>query len=939
MVFRFIANPLALSLVVAATLSGCGGGGGGDTKPSTEGSVQSLSTPASEGLDASWLASRSATQALMPTALPNSFLKGPGWALAARTDVASATSYNASFSGRGWYVDPDQGDDSGPGTLARPWRSLQRASAGSYATGDAVLLRCGKTFRGSLDLTSTSAPAGHILIAGYGDCTENKRPVISGSDLIPATGWSKVGSGADQTHVHDLVTAPDRLFFNGQPLIKARHPNTQGVGLEFSKLRADGSQRDRFFLSDADRVALASKDLVGAAVYVRVTAYEIESATVTAHDTGTGLLTLSRSLDHTIKDDAGYILEGKRWMVDSVGEWWHDSGAGKVYVWGPNSEQASAFTQVEAGARSIGVRLRWIDDATVAWIQTQHHTDTGLQLTETDGLRVNGIFSRFDREYGLQVLSSNDVRVEESIVHAAGWVGLAVREGSQVAVERNRVSDTGLFDRPGGTDAGISVLSAMANVTNNVIYRSSHHGLRFRNNLGNLVDGNLVVTSCVRLTDCGGIYTFTASHPTAPAMAYAQAATVSDNIVIGARSNREGLGAGGKNMTAGIFMDELTAGAHISNNFVADTEAGIQMHDAAYNVISGNQIRSVVYAAIRGMASRTDVDALKGNRVTGNSLGYFTAITELPGGESTTRSRAYAQFWYHPTDAQGLFQGAAPNISELNQTVGTQRQTEVRWRLAQSGTEWVLDSDQWHAMAPQDSHTAPLLHRTYLAITSGSSLVGNGNFQSGTSGWTYYLNSMGTGGSFQAGSLVDCPSGLTCGRWIPGLAGDYLASAPFTLQSTSGQNQYLIQFTVTGGSGGGNARALLRRRVSPYENYGLSIPDTPVADGETVSIEQFFRATGEADAVLDLKGQVGGQSRYRQISLLKVTSVELPEPTNLIGHLYNARSTPAVFTCSMLSLSSCDVVDGAGQAVAWPITLNAKAALSLYTRDARWLRP
>lgn len=942
MVLRFIANPFVFSLVVTATLSACGGGGGGssdnsDASPYT-GSPQGLSTPTSESVDASWLAMRSATQALLPTALPDSYLKGPGWALAARTDVASATSYSASFSGRGWYVDSEQGDDAGPGTLARPWRTLQRASAGAYAAGDALLLRCGQTFRGSIDLTSAAVPAGRLLIGGYGDCTANKRPVISGSELIVSTGWSKVGTGTDQTHVRSQATAPDRLFFNGLPLVKARHPNTQGVGQEFGKLRPDGSQRDRFFLSDADRVALASRDLIGATVYVRVAAHDIESATVIAHDAGTGLLTLNRSLDRAIKDEAGYILEGKRWMVDSAGEWWHDGAAGKLYVWGPNGEQASSFTQVEASTRSTGVRLRWISDVTIAWIQTEHHSNMGFQLTETHRLRVNGIHSRFDREYGIQVLSANGVRIEESIVHAAGWVGLAVREGSQVAVERNRVTDTGLFDRPGSTDAGISVMSSMANVTDNVIYRSSHHGVRFRNNAGNLVNSNLVVASCVRLTDCGGIYTFGAAAPAVPATAYAQAAMVSNNIVIRARSNREGLGTAGKNMTAGIFLDELTAGTHITNNFVADTEAGIQMHDAAYNVVTGNQIRSVVYAGIRAMASRTDVEALRGNRVTGNSVGYFTSITELPGGETTGRSRAYAQFWYHPVDPHGLFQGASPNISEQNQTVGTQRQSEVRWRLAKSGTEWVLNSDQWQAFAPQDSHTAPLLHRNYLAITSGTSLVNNGGFQGGTSGWTYYLNSMGSGGAFQAGLLPGCPSGLACGRWTPGMAGDYLNSTPFTLQATSGQNLYLLQFSVTGGSGGGSTRVLIRRRVSPYENYGLSIPDTPVATGETVNVERFFRASGETDAVLDLKGKVGGQSLYQQISLLKVTSVEMPEPTNLIGHLYNARNATATFSCPMLSLSSCDVVDGNGQAISWPITLPAKGSLSLYTRDARWVR-
>lgn len=938
--FRHTWATQLVCLLLAAGLTGCGGGSGGADAGTAGNNSASVSALTAESVDSGWSPAHAATRALLPVALADTYLKGTGWALATRTDAASATSFSASFAGRGWYVDPDSGDDSGPGTQARPWRTLQRAASGPYAAGDALLLRCGKTFRESLDMTNAAAPAGNLLIAGYGDCTGGSRPVISGSDLIASTGWSKASQGSDQVMAHALATAPRRVFFNGQPLRLARHPNAQGVGQEFALLRADGAHRNRFFLSAADTSALAAQDLVGATVYVRVAPYDIEKAVVTAHQAGTGLVTLDRNLDHAIADDAGYILEGKRWMLDAPGEWAHDGGSSTLFVWGPNSESAGAFTRVEVTQRDRGLRLRWITDATVAWVQTEQHADIGQQFVETDGLRLTSVASRFDQEYGLQVHDADNVRIEESSVVAAGWVGIAVREGSQVTVQRNLVTDIGLHDRPGSTDASISVLASAASVNDNVIYRSAHHGLRLRNVAGNEVRDNLVVASCVRLTDCAGIYTFTAAYPSLPAVAYTQAATVSGNVVIGARSNREGLWASvGKNMATGIFLDELTSGANVSGNFIADTEIGIHLHDAAFNVIAGNQVRAVSYAAIRGMASRTDVDALKGNQVVDNSLGHFSSITELPGGISTDRSLAFAQFWYHPSDVQGLFQGATPNVSARNETVGTTTQAEVRWRLVQGGTEWVLDSTQWQAIAPQDTHVAPLLHRRYRAITTGSSLVDNGAFQSGTTGWSPYLNPMGTGGAFLAGNLADCPSGQTCASWSPGMSGDYLASAPFTMSSTSGDNLYLLQYSVTGGQGGGDARAIIRRRVSPYEHYGLSIPSTPVAQGSTLAVEQFFRASGGTDAVLDLKGQVGGQTLLRGVTLQKVSTVELPDAPNLAGHLYNPRSTTATFTCAMLALNSCDVVNASGQTMAWPITLSAQTSLSLYSRDPRWLRP
>jgi parallel beta-helix repeat protein len=929
-----------LALSLALLLSACGGGGGGGDGNHTSDSTAPLQSAALDGQDPGWSTAQSARLGLQTSALPETYLKGRDWALAAPTDVASVTRYSASFQGRGWYVDPDTGDDSGPGTQDHPWRTLQRAASASFARNDALLLRCGKTFRETLDLTSAAAPAGYLLIAGYGDCTGGQRPTISGADLLSTSGWSKATSGTDQTMAHALSGAPSKLFFNGQPLIQARHPNSLGLGHEFAHLRADGSNRNRFFLSTSDTAALARRDLVGAAVHVRVTPWKIESATIAGHNTSTGLITLSRTLDYAIPDNAGYILEGKLWMLDTPGEWCFDAVASKVYVWGPNNEAASAFNQVEASTRSLGVRLRWITNPRVEWLRTTQHADTGFHMTETHGLHMSSVGSLWDKEYGIQVLGANDVQIESASVTGAGWAGIAVRDGNRVSVTRNLVTDTGLADRPESTDSGVLVLSQNALVQDNVVYRSAHMGIRFRNASGNKVQGNLLVAFCLRLTDCGGIYTFTAAYPTTPASSYVPAAIVSGNTAIGAHSNTEGAAVAGKNMAAGIYLDELTSGAQISNNLVADTEVGIHLHDAAFNLVSDNQIRSASHAGIRGMGSRTDVDALKGNRISGNKLGYFSWLPELPGGEPSGKERSFAQVWYHPSNPQGLFQGATANVSEFNETVGVQSQQDVRWRLINGTVEWQLPAAGWQALATRDTHAAPaVLFRPYIANTANDSLIGNGNFGAGADTWVHYLNPLSALGSFRAGGLPDCSASQSCGRWTPGMTGDYLTTAPFTLSASAARNLYVLGYKVTGGPGGGNTKALIRRRVSPWENYGLSIPSTPVAQGETVTVEQFFRATGEADAVLDFRGQLGGISLYREVSLRQVNSVDWPNPSSLIGHLINARASSASFSCAMLALSTCDVVDAKGQSVSWPIMLEPKTAVSVYARDTRWLRP
>src|SRR5690606_18762888 len=124
-----------------------------------------------------------------------------------------------------------------------------------------------------------------------------------------------------------------RLFLSGAPMVQARFPNHRGVGAEFAQLRAL-DERDRFQVAAADLPALAARDLVGANIYVRVKAWQVDQAVVKAFNASTGLVTLDRDLTQPIAADAGYILEGKRWMLDGPDEWWFDAAAKRLYLWG-----------------------------------------------------------------------------------------------------------------------------------------------------------------------------------------------------------------------------------------------------------------------------------------------------------------------------------------------------------------------------------------------------------------------------------------------------------------------------------------------------------------------------------------------------------------------------------------------------------------------------
>ena len=942
-----------LAILTAAAAAGCGGGGGGGTGSTptpalgnqvSEGSVvvapapDPTPDPAPAPTPDEWALAQAASEISLPSLLTTGYLKGLGW-LASVTDPQASSAYTPQFTGHGWYVDADNGADTNPGTQQQPWKTLARAVVSRIGAGDALLLKCGGTWRETLEITTSNFSAnGQVLVGGYGDCTSTKRPVIKGSDLVSQANWQKATSGSDQVFTKPYsATTIDRLFLDGKPLIKARFPNYSGVGKEFAK--AVGNNTDNSFnVEAAELTQLADKSLAGATIYLRVSPWAVEKAVVAQFNASSGLVTLDRSLSRKIESGVGYILEGQRWMLDAAGEWWLDSSAGQLYVWTPTGASPATSTTLEASWRPYGLIARWIPDLRIEQLRFDQQADIGLLLVETPRVTVSGLYSAYVHEQAVSALSTDNALIQDSVIVSAGRIGINVREGNAVRILRNKVSDTGLNGRADTTDSAISAL-AQATLEGNLVQRSANLGIRFANRPGTAVRNNTVLSSCVRLTDCAGIYTFTAAYPALAPSAYVAAATVDGNMVIGARTNTDGLGPNSTNQAVGIYLDELTSGATISNNTVSDTEVGLALHNAAFNILTHNTVRGSTFSSMRGTLTRSDADVMRGNVVSDNSFITYRSMKILSAGIPEEGSVIYAQYWLHSSNPALFFSGTDANVVSGNQALSVQASSEARWRLGTDSSGSNLNLTQWQAYAPSDTQSSPLRFKSFNANLSGSSLIENSTLTDlgSSSPWVTYFVPGNVGGSFTAASSTLCATS-PCGKFTVATTSDFLASSPFTMNTTAGQNLYVLRYTVAGGAGGGNNRSMIRRRVSPYENYGLSIPSTLLANGETATVEQYFRASGAGDdAVLDFRGKVGGETYVSNVTLHNVGAIDFPNLLTLVGHVLNTQASSATYTCVMLGLSSCDVVDDSGQAVAWPLTVPARSTVTLFARNSSWL--
>jgi hypothetical protein len=144
--------------------------------------------------------------------------------------------------GQPYYVAP-AGDDTSPGTLGKPFASLQRAREATRQQKGEVYLRGGtyyltdKLVFGEEDSGTKDAPA---VFQAY----EHERPVISGGVKLDKLEWHPWQGGIFQASVPDNLRT-EEIFVNGGRQILARYPNFDPSAKYFDGFAADAISSNR----------------------------------------------------------------------------------------------------------------------------------------------------------------------------------------------------------------------------------------------------------------------------------------------------------------------------------------------------------------------------------------------------------------------------------------------------------------------------------------------------------------------------------------------------------------------------------------------------------------------------------------------------------------------------------------------------------------------
>ncbi|EHR70148.1 hypothetical protein BurJ1DRAFT_1276 [Burkholderiales bacterium JOSHI_001] len=924
---------------VAVTVGSGGGaagvGGAGTAVESTPAAAPTASAP---------VATTETTTTPAPTApLPTSVVSSPA---TTTVPISGSTVVNVSTTPptASVYIDSASGNDANPGTELQPWRTLSRLSGLLPQPGQAVYLRCGSVWRESLLLASGQLGA-NANIAGYGHCAGNPPRILGADDF--SGGWTRSGNIWSRA-LPAGTPAITQLFVGGVRHRLAQWPNHGGLGAEYALLgSATMASRSSAVLGASDLAALAGRNLVGARLYVRSEPWCIERRSVAGWNSTTGALTLDQTTEYAMEAGDGIVLAGQAWMLDAAGEFFHDVAAQRLYVIASNaSAQANLnLAQVDGSVRDWALLLRGVSGLTVQGLAVGMASNTGLTLEDTPGAVVRDILAHDNGDVGVRVQQNAisapgqaSVTIASSRAEGNVNMGIDASAAAGVVVRDSQLRNTGTLGAVDGSLAAIKV-GPGASVLNNRIVGSAYHGVYFNGDDGTQVSGNFITDYCLRLTDCGAIYTWNGSGTSRTSTS--RSSTVSANRVAAASPNVEGAVGAGRDVVAGIFLDDKTSGVTVRGNQLAGMPIGIGVHNSFNNRVESNEVLLTSRASISlgmDLVDGSGTDYLRGNVINGNRLlparqgsGAFPALPSM--------GNSVAVDLLHRLHGSTAINGPG-GLSFANNRISLMHGNSLPVASVTGGggtSQWRLS--QWRVMAPLDLSDSAVRFALFQPDT-GPELLPNGGFDVDAQGWGTNF-SKGSSGSSHLDTGVPGCSG-NCLTFSTGSVLDSMIGGPLSL---SAGLPHLVSFTAVYGATGQVADPYIFKASSPWNNVvdANGLRSWMASDGLAGDVQDYmaiFVPAQSDPAQLALKvASANVPVSFDNVSVRRLLGYGLSRPADYAVVVHAEAGASTVVACAGLGWpAGCSALNLDGLPVALPATQSAGTSVLYLRSDSTWRR-
>jgi len=587
----------------------------------------------------------------------------PAWARPARLSIA-----------------PD-GSDSGPGTAARPFGTLQRArdeirklrAQNGLPDGAIVTVRAGAYYLPDpfvVGPDDSGTEAGPITYAAE----EPGKVALLGSR--PVTGWKPLRDGIYQADLSAMHLGPSRfwqLFYRGERQILARYPNfdpqhPRSGGFLYIKTTLQDDHRTVVpyepwgaIPKQASRTAFGyNPERLDPTRWARPTDARVHvwpwlnwnrnMLPLKAIDLDSHALVLAQPASYALMEGNRFFVENLFEELDAPGEWYVDETARKLYFRPPDGQNPEG--QVTVPVLPELIRLSG-DGAAGKFVEHVHLHGFALQETHENlvvlslaaycklsACTLTGCggtaLSLYDRSHHNEVLGCDIAHVGGSAImlsEPVDWTHNLEGRLSNNLISNNHVHDVGENGNAWGAimiNPGCGGNVTHGNViSHNLVHDTPRQGITF-NGFRNVVEYNHVHHTNQEQSDTGAIGMGSRDI-------YERGSVIRYNYIHD---------TGGYEMTKpgvwvyphycwGVYLDDYTSGVHLYGNLIVRAaRAGIMVHGGQDNVIENNIIvdslqQQVEYAPIDSLTSgRTPAHPDKsewlmtGTKLLGNILCY-----------------------------------------------------------------------------------------------------------------------------------------------------------------------------------------------------------------------------------------------------------------------------------------------------------------------------
>ena len=419
------------------------------------------------------------------------------------------------------YFVSDDGDDTldGRGEVrvgaSGPWKSLSRLGLAPIQPGDRVLFRCGDRFSGSIVLhvqggRGPLSTAGGIAFGAYGDCRSGAQPVLDGAmEVRPKRKedglWVVQSENATSYVEVDGVEVPEAAT-RGRTRPSAGDPQPPVA--------------DQLSLAQFGEAAL--QPVVGSRLTIRTRDWLVEELEVAA---------LAGDRLRLVRPPKFPLVRGLTWTLTRAPSllgagntgWTYDPVSKSLLIRRPSA----SWTSVRISQELPLLKLRATVPVVIEDLRFENAGMTAVDVEGSADVSLKRLVISNARRHAVHVAHVRQAAITDVVITGTGGDAVILRDVEQALVQNSVVKRSGASPILLPSVAAITLERvAKSKVVRNVVDGASYVGIRFGE--GAVVEGNLLLNTCLRLSDCGAIYTWQVSPARAREVAF-----VRHNVIIG----------------------------------------------------------------------------------------------------------------------------------------------------------------------------------------------------------------------------------------------------------------------------------------------------------------------------------------------------------------------------------------------------------------------